>query len=86
MAKLLKPTQLNRCNGCELCIFEAQRQLKKVGLEDSLIRVFRKKNPETQTLGFELEIDPRINILDIEKIESICPKKVFEILEDTTND
>jgi len=86
MTKIIKPTYINRCNGCELCIFEAQRQLKKVGLEDSLIRVFRKKNPETQALGFELEIDPRINILDIERIKSICPKKVFEVEEDTKND
>lgn len=69
-----------------MCIFEAQRQLKKVGLEDSLIRVFRKKNPETQALEFELEIDPRVNILDVEKISSICPKKVFEVQEDTKND
>ena len=86
MAKILKPTQINRCNGCEMCIFEAQRQLKKVGLEDSLIRVFRKKNPETRAPEFELEIDPRINILDVEKIASLCPKKVFEIQEEIKND
>lgn len=81
MAKILKPTQINKCIGCELCLFEAQRQLKKVGLEDSLIRVFRKKSLEKQNLEFELEIDPRINILDVEKISSICPREVFEILE-----
>lgn len=86
MAKILKPTQINKCIGCELCVFEAQRQLKKVGLEDSLIRVFRKKVPEKQNLEFELEIDPRINILDIEKISSICPREVFEILEEPKND
>jgi len=33
-----------------------------------------------------LEIDPRINILDVEKIASICPKKVFEIQEEIKND
>jgi NAD-dependent dihydropyrimidine dehydrogenase PreA subunit len=86
MAKTLKPTQINKCIGCEMCLFEAQRQLKKVGLEDSLIRVFRKKVPEKQNLEFELEIDPRINILDIEKISSICPRNVFEIMEEPKND
>lgn len=86
MAKILKPTQINKCIGCELCLFEAQRQLKKVGLEDSLIRVFRKKSPEKQNTEFELEIDPRINILDIEKISSICPREVFEILEEPKDD
>lgn len=86
MAKILKPTQINKCIGCEMCLFEAQRQLKKVGLEDSLIRVFRKKVPEKQNLEFELEIDPRINILDIEKISSICPRNVFEIMEEPKND
>ena len=62
-----------------MCVFEAQRQLKKVGMEESLIRVFRKKS-EGKNVEFELEIDPRINILDVEKISSICPRSVFEIL------
>lgn len=82
MAKTLKPTQMDKCIGCELCLLEAQRQLKKVGLEESLIRVFRKKSPDTQNIEFDLEIDPRINILDVEKISSICPRGVFEVLED----
>lgn len=82
MAKTLKPTQMDKCIGCELCLLEAQRQLKKVGLEESLIRVFRKKSPDTQNIEFDLEIDPRINILDVEKISSICPREVFEVLED----
>ena len=80
MPKILKPTQPEKCIGCEMCVFEAQRQLKKVGMEESLVRVFRKKSEGKQNVEFELEIDPRINILDIEKISSVCPRKVFEVL------
>ena len=84
MSKILKPTQIDRCHGCEMCVFESQRQLKKVGLEESLIRVFRKKIPNQEKIEFKLEIDPRINVLNIEKISSICPRNVFEVLEDYT--
>ncbi len=84
MSKTIKPTQIDKCNGCELCVLESQRQLKKVGLEESLIRVFRKKSSNQQKIEFELEIDPRINVLDIEKIVSICPRNVLEILEENT--
>lgn len=81
MPKVLIVKQREECNGCELCVMEAQRQLKKVGLNDSLIRIFRKSDPEKDTLQFSIEIDPRIEILDIEKIKNICPKLVFEIEE-----
>lgn len=86
MPKILKPTQKDKCTGCELCVFEVQRQLKKVGLEGSLIRVFRKKSPENEKVSFDLELDPRINILDVEKIASICPKNVMEVLDKKEND
>ncbi|MBW6441916.1 hypothetical protein K0B04_03395 [Patescibacteria group bacterium] len=86
MPKTIKPTQKDKCIGCELCVFESQRQLKKIGLEESLIRIFRKKSADKQTVEYDLEIDPRINILDIEKIVSICPKEVFEIVESSNND
>ena len=86
MSKILKPTGMEKCIGCEMCVFEAQRQLKKVGLEESLIRVFRKKPQDQQKTTFELEIDPRINILNIDKIAEICPKKVFEIIEENKDD
>jgi hypothetical protein len=79
MLKILKPTQKDKCIGCELCLFESQRQLKKVGLEGSLIRVFRKITPEKQKIEFEIELDPRVNMLDTEKISSICPKQVLEV-------
>ena len=77
MPRTLKATQEDKCNGCELCILESQRQLKKVGLEESLIRIF-KGNSES---SFRIDIDPRINVIDIEKIKNICPKEVFETSE-----
>ena len=64
-----------------MCVFEAQRQLKKVGLEDSLIRVFRGKDEDTNNVTFDIEIDPRSNVLDTEKIASICPRDVLEVVE-----
>ena len=76
MPKTLNATQEDKCNGCELCILEAQRQLKKVGLEESLIRIFRDSENR-----FQVEIDPRVSVLDMEKIKKICPKDVFEIIE-----
>ena len=82
MPKTLKAAQSDKCNGCELCLLEAQRQLKKVGLEESLIRIFRNKKEENHTLELSIEIDPRINMLHIEKIKEICPKSVFEIVEE----
>jgi len=82
MPKILKATQPENCNGCELCLLEAQRQLKKIGLEESLIRVFRNKAANSQMIENCLEIDPRINMLHIEKISEICPKGVFEVLEE----
>jgi hypothetical protein len=82
MPKILKATQPDKCNGCELCSLEAQRQLKKVGLEESLIRIFRKKGEDPQTIDNSVEIDPRINMLNVDKILEICPKGVFEVIEE----
>jgi NAD-dependent dihydropyrimidine dehydrogenase PreA subunit len=81
MAKILKPTRNDKCTGCEMCVFEAQRQLKKIGLEESLIRVFRGKDEDTGAVTFDIEIDPRSNVLDAEKIVSICPREVLEVIE-----
>ncbi len=78
--KRIKATFPKRCTGCELCMLEVQRQLKKVGLEESLIRIFRRPK-ENGSLDFLIEIDPRVNSLDIEKIKEICPTKVFEITD-----
>ena len=86
MSKTIKPTKIDRCTGCEMCVFEAQRQLKKVGLEESLIRVFRKKPEDNKKVSFGLEIDPRVDVLNTEKIVSICPRRVLEIVEDLKDD
>lgn len=67
-----------KCIGCELCVFESQRQLGKMGLEGAFIRIFR------DTTSFSIVLDPQINTLDIEKIKEICPVGVFEILESET--
>lgn len=82
MAKTLKPVRCEKCNGCELCVLEAQRQLEKVGLEESLIRIFTKKDPDEEYPQFSPNLDPRINSIDIEKIKNICPKDVFETEEE----
>lgn len=82
MSKILKIVKPEKCNGCELCAFEAQRQLEKVGLEQSLIRILTKKDGKEEYPGFSPDIDPRINSIDIEKISQICPKLVFEIEEE----
>lgn len=82
MSKILKVKFQRDCIGCEMCIYEAQRQLKKVGLEGSLIRIRKSKPEETKKMEFYVELDPRVEKLDIEKIAAVCPKKVFEISEE----
>lgn len=77
MAKYLKVSFPENCIGCELCIAETQRQLQKVGLDGAPIRVLKKQ--DTDTLAFIIEIDPRINNFDIEKIKEICPTQVFTL-------
>jgi hypothetical protein len=82
MPKTLKASRVDKCNGCELCVLEAQRQLGRVGLEGSLIRVFKNTNPDNGSLQHNLEIDPRMNSLGIDKIKNLCPKQVFDIVEE----
>ncbi len=81
MPKTLKVAFPEKCVGCEMCVMEAQRQLTKIGLEGALIRVFRNTNTKMGYIEYSLEIDPRISNLDVEKIQKICPKGVFEIEE-----
>ena len=73
---ILKVVFPEKCNGCEMCVLEAQRQLGHVGLEGAFVRVFRKKG------SFSIDVDPQINNLDITKIKDICPKSVFIIEEE----
>jgi len=82
MAKNLKVSFPQKCIGCEICVFEAQRQLKKVGLEGSLIRIFRNKKDGKEFLEYSIDIDSRLNKLDIESIKNICPTEVFEVIEE----
>ncbi len=65
---------------------EAQRQLQIVGLEGALIRVLRNKTDKGVGLEFHVEVDPRINKLDIKKITSICPAGVFTISEEESSE
>lgn len=74
-----------KCIGCDLCILEVQRQLSRIGIEESLIRIFRKKTKDTNYIEYAIEVDPRIGGLDIEKIKAICPTDVFEIKESITD-
>lgn len=77
MPKLLKVMLPEKCIGCELCVYEAQRQLGKLGLEGGFIRIFR----EASGTEFSVVLDPQVNTLDVEKIKDICPRGVFEVLE-----
>lgn len=72
----------NKCTGCELCVLEAQRQLSVVGIEESLIRIFRDTDKKTNKPLFCIELDPRVNELDIACIKQICPEGVFEVTEE----
>lgn len=74
----LKAKYPEKCIGCELCVFEVQRQLQKIGLDGALIRILRKNE-------FYIEIDSRINKLSLDKIVSICPTGVFEITTEENN-
>lgn len=82
MSKILKAKYPKKCVGCEMCVMESQRQLKKVGLEGSLIRIFRNKAKE-DFIEFSIELDPRINQLDIKAIKDICPNGVYEIEDES---
>ena len=75
--KVLRATFPKKCNGCELCVLEAQRQLGKVGIEEAFIRVFKSESG----IEFNISFDPQVNNLDIQKIKRICPTQVFEVLD-----
>ncbi len=75
MGKILKVVLPSKCIGCEMCVLEAQRQLGKLGLEGSFIRIFR------EDVEFSIVLDPQVNTLDVEKIKDICPGGVYEVLD-----
>jgi Na+-translocating ferredoxin:NAD+ oxidoreductase RNF subunit RnfB len=68
MAKILKVLLPEKCNGCELCLIETQKQLGKVGLDGSLIRILRSINSSTSAVEFQIELDPQVNSLDIKRL------------------
>lgn len=77
--KILKAKFEDRCNGCELCILEAQRQMGVVGLTNSPIRIL--KDISGTNLYFQVEVDESISKLKLEEFIKICPTGVFEIME-----
>jgi len=85
MAKVLKVSFPEKCSGCELCVAQAQRQLGKVGLEGSLIRILRDKK-EDGSLKFSIDLDPTVGQLDLEAIHKICPRGVFTVEETKSED
>jgi len=82
--KILKATFENRCNGCELCVLEVQRQLGKVGLTDAPIRILR--DSSKSTVYFHVDIDPSVNAMNLKEIVKVCPTSVFEIIEEEDED
>lgn len=80
--KKLKVLNIKKCTGCELCVMESQRQLKRATLQDSLIRVFKNKKENSEYLQYSVELDPQIDTLNVEKIREICPTRVLEIVEE----
>lgn len=85
MAKVLKVTFPQKCIGCELCVFEIQRQLGVVGLEGSLIRILRSRGEEGK-LELFVSVDPKVNEFDVEKVRKICPTGVFTVEEGSEDD
>ena len=81
MARYLRASFPKKCIGCDLCTLETQRQLKKVGLDGSPIRIFRKEKSDEKII-FSVDVDPSVNKLDVQKIHDICPALVFT-LEDS---
>jgi ferredoxin len=81
MAKKLTVQFPEKCIGCELCVMEVQRQLSRVGLDDSLIRIFKKYDEAKKESRYEILLDPRVQETDIEMIAKICPTAVYSIEE-----
>lgn len=81
MPKTLNILFPEKCIGCELCVIECQKQLGKIGLDGALIRVLKSRDFKNNQIKFAIEIDPKVNDMDIKKISHICPAGVFSIEE-----
>ena len=86
MSKKLVPQYSENCIGCELCVLECQRQLKKVGLEQSMIRILKNKKVGSEYPSYSVDIDPRVQDLDVKKIKDICPTEVFDLVDSSENE
>jgi len=64
-----------KCIGCELCAMQIQRQLGKVGLDGSLIRILR------DGIKYSVVVDQNVNKYDINELKQICPTGVFAVEE-----
>jgi len=82
--KIIKATFENRCIGCELCIYEAQRQLGKIGVIDSPIRILKEKSGNK--IYLHVELDERVQNLNLTELQKVCPALVFEIVEQTEDE
>lgn len=75
MNKVLKVAHPEKCIGCEMCVYEAQRQMGAVGPEGAFIRISKEGGK------YSIILDPQVNTLDIEAIRDICPQDVYEVKE-----
>ncbi|MEK7595596.1 MAG: hypothetical protein AAB443_03360 [Patescibacteria group bacterium] len=76
--KILRVTNPDKCIGCELCAFVANRLCGRVGISGSPVKILGKDKP------FKIHLDPSVNDLEIDKIAGICPKDCFSV--DDTED
>jgi hypothetical protein len=86
MSKILKVEFPDKCNDCELCVFEVQRQLNKIGLEGALVRILKNKPDSAKSTDFFIELDPRVSELDLDKILAVCPRGAFKIVDEGTHE
>lgn len=74
----IRVAQESRCIGCEMCVMECQRQLKRAGLSGSYIRILRDIKEGSV---FKISLDPKIVELKVKRILEVCPRGVFEETE-----
>ena len=75
MSTIIKAKNEDMCTGCEMCVMECQRQLKRAGLTGSYIRILRDIKVGTR---FKVSLDPKISEIKSRKIIESCPREVFE--------
>lgn len=73
--KVLKATSPEKCIGCELCVYAAQRLCGKAGVEGAPIKILG------SVKGFNIRLEPEVQNLDVKKISEICPRACFSVEE-----